>query len=151
VLNQAAQRQQVSAIGLQYTDVFKWRDDPAKFRNDLVLARSSKYVAPHAFECEDLWHCHHGYFRERTTPVEHKLLENINLNAISENGQRVLAIVAAHKGVMNRPLWGADAALNATRSLVPDFHERNKELLRDLLTPEVQQMIKLNQEPNHGD
>jgi uncharacterized protein (TIGR04255 family) len=134
----------VNVIGMQYTDIFLWKADPSTLLLSEVLSAQSTYLPSHVFQTSSLWHSHHGFFeKQQTEPIAHDLLENINVNMLDSSGQRSLQIVSSHRATLTNPIWDIGHLATALDQLMPHLHNRNKRVLRNLLTPAVQAKIKL--------
>lgn len=132
----------VTTIGLQYTDVFQWKADPASLVVSEVLSTDSKYLAKNIFQAKSIWHSHHGYVEKCTTPVPSDLLENVNVNMLENNGQKSIQIVTSHRATLATPVWGDMRSL--LEDFMTDLHVKNKAIMKNLLTPPVQSLIKLS-------
>ncbi len=135
-------RRLISSVGLQYNDVFHWRDSPESLDLKRVFRVGSSLVPAHIFELRDLWHSHHGYFVHQTEPVKHRLLENVNINMLEELGQRSILISTVHKAEVP-DIWSWDQLAGFIDSLMDDLHKRNKATLGNLLSEEAASMISL--------
>jgi uncharacterized protein (TIGR04255 family) len=133
----------VKHIGLQYNDLFHWRASPESLDLKRVFRAQSPFLPPNVFELKDLWHSHHGYFKQREEPMAHRLLENINVNLVDELGQRSILISTVHKAEFSTPIFTPEDLLATLRELIPDLHMRNKEILGKLLADETVELIKL--------
>lgn len=133
----------VTALGLQYVDVFFWKADPAELNLREMLAENSKLLPKNIFDTPNLWHSHHGYIDKCEANSPYEVLENINVNMLDTNGQRSIQILTSHRAQLKAPIWTYDNFSSGLDQFMPQLHERNKSILRDLLMPEVQAMIKL--------
>lgn len=137
----------IEAIGLQYSDVFHWRADKKLFDIRKVLREDSPYLPSNVFAAHGLWHSHHGFLTDRETPLQHKLLENINVNVTQELGQLSVVITTVHRASLES-LWAWPDVANALDSLMPDLHSRNKNTLARLLNDAT--LKKINLESSGG-
>ncbi|WP_313818707.1 TIGR04255 family protein [Cupriavidus sp.] len=133
----------ISALNLQYNDRLNWRGDPRALVLSDVIRPDSKYVAPNIFEANNLWHSHHGFIEERATPLPHRLTDNINLNLVLENHQLGLQLFTSHRGELNNAVWDVTTARDVVHTLMMDFHDRNKLVLKGLFTEAVCNKINL--------
>ena len=138
----------VAALGLQYTDVFHWRADPEHLNLVEVLDAESGLVPTSALERKGLWHSHHGYLEDRSSPADHLALENVNVDIVDNGGQRSVAIVTSHQARLQRPLYTAQALRSSLEMFYESLHDQNKTLLGKLLTSEVKSKIKLQGDPS---
>lgn len=138
------QHRQVTVIGLQYLDIFNWRGNPAELPTAAIFRKDTKYLASNVFSVNELWHNHHGYFESHAEPQECRQLDNINVSRVENAGVHSIQILTSHRAQFRAAIW--DYSLTAesliTRTLVR-MHDRNKEILRDLLSDEVLEIIKL--------
>ena len=144
VLEEVGPLRPVKVIGLQYTDAFNWNDDP----DNLELSEIFKpdfVIPPNVLKQKGLWHLHHGYLERSQTPLPHSLLENINVDMVEKAAGRRLQIIASHRATLDSPLWQPHMKnkpfLNEMFLLL---HEKNKRMLRSLLTDAVCGRIQLN-------
>ena len=138
----------VAGISLQIADIFIWRSDPADLNMTEVFSEKSKYLVANAFDPSILfWHSHHGYVFEQTTPINFQQLDNININRTINSGEHQLQILTSHKITFPRPLYKfLDVNKEKISSILDTLHEKNKDILRDVLTPSLQLKINLNAE-----
>lgn len=135
-------KRRITHVGLQYNDVFHWRDAPHSLDLKTVFREDSKLLPKNIFELQGLWHSHHGYFLELNDPLPHKLLENVNVNLVEELGQRSIVISTVHKAEIPN-IWNWDDLAKIIEPLMEGMHKRNKKTLGDLLSPAVAQSISL--------
>lgn len=138
----------VAALGLQYTDVFHWRADPEHLNLVEVLDAESGLVPTSALKRKGLWHSHHGYLEDRSSPADHSALENVNVDIVDNGGQRSVAIVTSHQARLQRPLYTAESLHSSLEMFYESLHDQNKVLLGKLLTSEVKSKIKLQEVPS---
>lgn len=136
----------IASIALQIVDAFIWRGDPDDLNLGEILNPQSALLTPNIFkQAATAWHSHHGYIVSQDQPVRHQLLENINLNRIIVDGAHQIQIVTSHKLTFERPIYKVlDASRQKVSDLIDKQHSRNKEILASLLSPELQEKIKLN-------
>lgn len=136
---------QITHVGLQYNDVFHWRGNPQSLDLKQVFAEGSPLLPSNVFKLQGLWHSHHGYFLERSEPVQHRLLENVNVSMLEELGQRSILISLVHKAAV-ADIWGWESMSKVIDGLMDDLHKRNKIMLGDLLSSEAAESIGLLKE-----
>lgn len=132
----------ITHVGLQYNDVFHWRDTPESLDLKTVFRVGSPLLPANVFDLKGLWHSHHGYFVDRQAPVKHILLENVNVNVVEELGQRSIVISTVHKAEVN--IWSWETLAASIDSLMDDLHQRNKANLGSLLSEEAASKISLS-------
>lgn len=95
----------ISGIGLNFVDKFAWSGKPTECRPDSLLRKGSKYICPHIYLAQDLWHSHTGIFL-RVDDATKRLL-NINIDCVDENrpngSRRVIAIKTVLTDLINQP------------------------------------------------
>jgi uncharacterized protein (TIGR04255 family) len=138
-------KRKISSIGLQYNDVFHWRGVPQDMDLTTLFLNGSKLLPANVFEIKGQWHSHHGYFMDRPLPIQHRLLENINVNVLEELGERSFVITTVHKAEVSQ-IWGWEGLKDAIAPLMVDLHNRNKEVLSQLLSEHAKKMINLSKE-----
>lgn len=136
----------VASIGLQISDVFLWKSDPADLDLGKVLSKDSPYLTPNVFSKDiQLWHSHHGYLKDETEPSPHQQLTNINVARAVVIGSQQIQILTSHKANFPRPLYKfLDANREKISSVLDALHAKNKRILQSLLSPALQEKINLN-------
>jgi uncharacterized protein (TIGR04255 family) len=132
----------ISHVGLQYNDVFHWRDSLEKFELSSLFNKNSKYLPKNIFELNGLWHSHHGFLLQQETPLRHTLIENVNVNAIEELGQRSFVISTVHKAELD-DVWGWLNLEPTIDKMMNSLHARNKTALGDVLSDYAATLINL--------
>ena len=134
----------IQSVGLQYSDIFTWRDDPKSFKSTLVFRENSPYLIPNVHKVAGLWHSHHGYLVDRDEPQKHTCLDNVNVNLLDSSGILSLQIVTSHRATFAEPIWCKEAdklaSISATMKIL---HNANKEIMYNLLSDEVCSKINL--------
>ncbi|MBK6998668.1 MAG: TIGR04255 family protein [Rhodoferax sp.] len=136
----------VSGISLQITDTFIWRSDPADLDLSKVFTIGSRYLVSNVFEPKALlWHSHHGFLVEQEDPIKFQQLDNINVSRNIVAGTHQLQILTSHKATFPNPVYKIlDASREKIFSVLNLLHEKNKEILKNLLTDDVQLKVNLN-------
>jgi uncharacterized protein (TIGR04255 family) len=80
VLQKALHDRQLAQCGLQYVDVYKWRDAVDTLPVSQIFRPDSLYLPKNVFHVKNLWHAHHGFYEHFTSPVKYRLLENVNVS-----------------------------------------------------------------------
>jgi uncharacterized protein (TIGR04255 family) len=132
---------QFATVGLQYNDVFHWRDTPESLDLRHVFKVGSTLLPSNVFELKHLWHSHNGYFLDQETPLKHRLLENVNVNMVEDLGQRSIVISTVHKAHVDVESW--EELSKHLDELMSDLHKRNKENLGQLLSDDAAGKISL--------
>lgn len=143
VVPKIATTRPITTFGLQYTDVFLWKADPAAFDLGQIFSKTTDYLPKNVFLANALWHSHHGFFVHQQQPLPHERLDNVNVNVLENAGSRSVQIITSHKAVLTSPIWNAQEVMAALDKIMPDLHQRNKAVLDNLLTSDVKAKIKL--------
>lgn len=138
----------ITAIGLQYTDVFNWKADPSELVLTEVFEKGTPFLVPNVLQSTApvCWHSHHGYFLESNDPVAYSQLDNINVSRVEVTGSHSIQILTSHKAQLTSPLWKVG---KEHRHVISDIQEKlhgsNKTILRALFTEQLRSKIKLDQ------
>jgi len=135
--------QPITGATLQYSDKLLWRGDPSKLPLNEILREGSKYLPANAFETKGLWHSHHGFIAELDTPIDYQRVDNVNVNLVPEPPSLAIQLVTSHRGTLKNPIWDTNKAGETIASLMQSFHQRNKQIIKDLLTDQVCEKIGL--------
>lgn len=135
----------IAAVGLQYSDRFVWRGDTSNLKLSEVFRVGSPFIASNGLTSTEAWHSHHGYFVQSTMPIQHKRLDNINLNIADEPQGRAIQILTSHRALFTTPLSGENIA-QSVMDLENELHSINKNIFRQLLTDELLAKIQLGNE-----
>jgi uncharacterized protein (TIGR04255 family) len=139
-------RRNFTAIGLQYNDVFHWRDQIETFDPKEVFREGSPFIPANATGNKNAWHSHHGYFETIQQPTNLELNENINVNIIDNFGRRSVNIATVHRAKIS--LWEWAEVWETLGSIMEVLHDRNKKILSSILNDEVTESIHLNSRRN---
>lgn len=135
----------LNSVALGYIDSFVWKDNPSLIDADKVFSSNTEYLPANVFATGSrLFHSSHGFFVDPGDAAVEALVENVNVARTQdpETGQHSFVISTEHRMVPKEPLFGAEAKRFVMLQL-EGLHQRNKAVLANLLTEEVQQMIKL--------
>lgn len=138
----------IQAVGLQYSDAFRWNIDNKEalsqlFRQDSPLLPSS------IFSREMLWHSHNGWFS--AAPDGHRLLNVVNIDSLDELPNRVIRINGQHRmqAVAASDGTALPIELNLLDSAAELLHKSNKVVLQDLLSDLALELIHMKKvDPN---
>lgn len=138
----------ISAIGLQYADMFSWRGDRQDFELSALFSRDSQFLPRHVYGLADLWHIHQGYFYSPAIDIDmaYKVLNNINSNLLDIDGSLVVQIITAHRLVFankSTDMNGYTTQSGLLDRVYEALHNENKTILADLLTDDIKNKIKL--------
>jgi uncharacterized protein (TIGR04255 family) len=137
-------KQPINNIGLQYSDVFIWKDTPESLKLNEVFKANSKYLTPNVLCTKDLWHSHHGYLVKSERPIKSTRLDNINVNLIDNGGTLSVQIITSHRTTLETLIWyKGDKDFNVISDIMHTLHDENKKIMSELLSAEVCKKIKL--------
>jgi uncharacterized protein (TIGR04255 family) len=137
-------RRNFTSIGIQFNDVFHWRDHIDSFDPAVVFSDKSTLLPSGVLSNKQAWHSHHGYFVRITEPIDVPVLENVNINVLDNLNQRSVIISTVHKAQVN--MWTWEEMDPIIDSLMEVLHLRNKAALADVLSKHAADLIKLNPE-----
>ena len=134
----------IANIGLQYSDVFVWKDDPKQLRLQEVFKPNSKFLTPNVLLVDGLWHSHHGYIVELDNPVPNSRLDNVNVNLINDAGVLSIQITTSHRATLKNVIWStSDQVMSIIDQVTNSLHTENKLVMTELLSDELCKKIKL--------
>lgn len=142
----------ISVIGLQYVDQFRAIGASERFRAADLFRDGSQFLPKHVFELDDLWHSHHGFFQAMTAPTAHRRLNNIDVDVVNANEERLIQITTAHRALLDQPATDGAALLvdkdgGELHHHMVELHQVNKQLLRQLLNDDICEQINLREDP----
>lgn len=140
----------VSAVSLTFVDKFVWSESPTTCRAGQLLRLGSRYLPPHVYEIDDLWHSHTGAFLRPNSRT--KRLINVNVDYIDQNLpqglRRVVAITSVLSDMFNQEgLEPVGVRPEECSRLIDDvmqsLHAANKNILGDIINDEMSKRIAL--------
>lgn len=136
--------QTVSNATLEYLDEFIIEDITKEWKLEL-FNKESKFLAKNFFEVDDLWHSDHGYLVNKTSPMEHKILNTINISLLKDEKQErnILAIRTQHKSFVASDIKGPDSFFIGLDGIYQDHHNNNKSILQNMLSKAMLKKISL--------
>lgn len=143
-LDEVAPSRPISTIGLQYNDIFQWKDDPADLNLAEVFADDA-FIPPSIFRQTRLWHVHQGYMEQPALPVVHSRITNVNVDMLEPAGERMIQIIGSHRATLSEPLWQSHLKNKQIMlDMFSSLHQANKQMLAKLLTKQVCEKIHLS-------
>lgn len=137
------QPSRVSVIELRCIDRFiaKNESDPSL---SSAIRDDSAFVARNLLDKNDMLHQHIGWF-ENETPQKRRLI-NLNLSVTSVNGNKELVIlqVISDQGDLGNILSDTDHLNPSLLEKFNTLHRKDKEILKQILTDDLQKEINLN-------
>lgn len=131
----------VVALSLRFIDRYTYSGDPGDARADKLFVRGNPYITPHTFDAGPMWHCNTGWFDD--TAHDDRVLHNLNVTSslvdlsstvtIDHLATRHLEAPRHTLATVFEPPAGATGLVEALESL----HDRNKNILRQALRPEM--------------
>lgn len=136
----------VSLIRLEYQDRFLFEGDPREASVASLLRAGSRYLSPHIFEENGMWHSHTGHFLPKDG-VAQKLLQ-INVDALDEGFpaeiQRWINIATARENRYPASLDEIVAfELNSLATVLDSEHDELKIALAEIINDETANRIYL--------
>lgn len=145
-----ADRNQISAVSLNYIDKFVWSGDPAKCSPNQLLKPQSPYICPHVYSLDDLWHSHTGAFLRFDGKT--KRLLNVNVDYLHDepiNGpRRLIGISTVLTDMFNQPGY---VPLDLAPKDVSDFltdrmrnlHDFSKSVFAEIISEDMGKRVAL--------
>lgn len=137
------ENQGISAVTLQYIDLFSWNKGIERYDAGLLLNLTGQDFPLRLQNNGAVWHYHTGWFEDHTHPFTGPVLNRLHLDAVKDKTPKVKIDHLLRKQLPTTlPLSGirsndqVDLAMNW-------MHDRNKEVLRQSLTHETASMIGL--------
>lgn len=122
----------MQAIGLQYTDAFRWSKTLGNLLSD-VFRRDTPFLPAAVFERKSFWHVHQGWFSMGHRSL--RVLNVVNVDYVEEGENHVLRINGQHKLQANSLDGGiAQLSIDDAVDALDGLHEINKEVLHSSLT-----------------
>lgn len=137
-------------VSLNFVDKFVWDGEMNACDPSLLMKSDSKYVAPHVFSCDDLWHIHTGAFSRPDNQT--KRLTNVNIDCLEEvvgfTSRRAVVITTVLTDIFNQPSYDTTSLFTSNgmefvSSHLEALHNYDKDILREILVTPVAQQIAL--------
>lgn len=143
-----ARERGISVIGLQYVDQFRVICPREEFHADDLFRKNSRFLPPHAFSLDGLWHSHHGFFDTLNEPAAHRRLNNINVDVLEVSDERLIQVATSHRALLDQAAVNSAALLYSDGSGELDhhmlqLHKANKSFLSELLSDDICRRIDL--------
>jgi hypothetical protein len=144
------QGQTVTAIAMTVTDIF-WTEDIEPDYSELFNP-ATDHISHAVLRSGRLWHSHSGWFVGRP---EGRVLNQLNVDARTGTDDSSIPglpddrtrVVIQHNQVYRPTIpipFPANAVQDVTLFEVPLMHAQNKSMLREILSPSMQERIKVN-------
>lgn len=144
VLGVVLEKNSVTRVGVHYTDVFL--NSPASPEDPAVLFREDTDLIPErVFHRSKAWHAHAGYIDDSEREEFDHVLERFQVNSTTGKEARV-TISASHIAMADEGIQGLLIENESTllNEILEELHQRNKCLLRDMLSDWAQVAINLD-------
>lgn len=131
----------VVAFSLQYVDRYTYDGPQNESRAEMLLQENSAYISTRCFDSKSLWHCNSGWFESfESGPILHQLnigsglIDQVSTITINHNATCQLEISRQSVGAIFQP----DArGKNDIKSSFDLLHQRNKEIIKDIILPDM--------------
>ena len=141
----------ITSLGLEYIDEFVWTGDLSEYDVSSVFDPKSEYFLSRMCNAGYLWHLHQGWFTQDGLPKGDRRLERIHIDALEEGPNiryptRIASTLRHDLGqVVDDPdyLFTSTEGKGFVDSSFVSMHERNKQILKSLLTEEMAARIGL--------
>ena len=150
VIPKCVPKTRIAGVSLNYVDKFIWTGDPAECRPANLLEPKSKYLCPHVYDSEDLWHSHTGAFSRVDNQT--KRLLNVNVDYIDERKgdvqRRMISIGTALSDLTNQPDYAPldiaeKDAISFIDSKMQHLHDFGKIIFANIVNDEMSKRIAL--------
>ena len=131
----------LSAVSLQYTDLFIWKADPDQLKLKEIFREGTPFLAPKVFDLNVMWHCNFGFFEPMEEVQFPDRLNNVNVSRVLHGDNHAFNITTSHRLVLTK--WFDARNLELIETINERFHDANKSILKSLLTDEVCTKISL--------
>jgi uncharacterized protein (TIGR04255 family) len=141
----------IAVIGLQYVDQFRATGPNGSFKAEDLWREGSPLLPAHVFQLEDLWHSHHGYFENLTEPTAHRRLNNIDVDVVKADQERLIQITTAHRAFLDQRATDESVLIKdgeggQLHHHMSELHQTNKRILRKILNDAVCDQINLRED-----
>ncbi|WP_164701854.1 TIGR04255 family protein [Paraburkholderia caledonica] len=137
----------VSTIGLQYLDEWNIAAAEGEPIAPLLFNPAAQYIPQRLMGQSGAWHNHCGYFDTSDAALPRVLVNvNVNVNADPVTGRYTAALNHAQRSFQLEPLFiGGDVEAFSAKieQQFTSLHQRNKQLLGEVLSEAVQNQISL--------
>lgn len=142
---------QLANYSLHYSDKFVWNGHQAACRPSSLLRSNSRFIAPHVFMAEDLWHSHTGIFTKTDQTIKRLLAVNTDCvdEPIDGEARRVVRITTVLTDLLNQPGFGQtmvtpEHRMDLIDSRINQLHNALKAVFCEIVTADVCKRIGLS-------
>lgn len=137
----------VLAASLSFTDRYTFNGNDQDARADLLFRKDTKFITAHSFAAGPLWHSHSGWFE--SIPPTGRILNRLNVasslvdlaSTATIEHQAVVQFAAPRQSIHR--LFDHSEESPGIPELLDSLHEKNKEVLKALLLPDMVTKIGL--------
>jgi len=142
----------VVSFGLQYIDEFIWTGDIGAYDASEVFDSASEFFLSHMNREGHLWHLHQGWFVSNNLPEPGRRLERLHIDALEQGPVKRFPTkidtmlrhdLAEARGSFAEVFNSIEGNILVERIFI-SLHQRNKEILKSLLTTEMAKRIGLD-------
>ena len=133
----------VVAFSLRFIDRYTFSGEPRDAQADLLFNKESPHITLHSFRAGDKWHCNTGWFDTSLFEDNDRVLHNLNVtsNLVDHSStvtidHRATRYLGWARHSVEALLETSDVAIGMVEAL-DRLHDHNKEVLKELLRPEM--------------
>ena len=140
----------IAQVSLSFVDKFVWIGEVAACKPKLLLRPDSRYICPHIYAQDDLWHSHTGVFL-RVDAYTKRLL-NINVDYLDDlttgQARRIVGISTVLTDMLNQPSYQAfnltsGEAFDSLSTRMTALHNMSKTSFAHVISDEMCERIAL--------
>lgn len=140
----------IAQVSLSFVDKFVWIGEVAACKPKLLLRPDSRYICPHIYAQDDLWHSHTGVFL-RVDAYTKRLL-NINVDYLDDlttgQARRIVGISTVLTDMLNQPNYQAfnltsGEAFDNLSTRMTALHNMSKTSFAHVISDEMCERIAL--------
>ena len=145
-----AEQARLLTISINYVDKFVWSGNIDKCRPSALLRAGSKYICPHVYDINELWHSHTGAFIRLDSHTRRLL--NVNIDSLDENlaegSRRVVLVTTILNDQLNQYGYeesriSPEVIVDYINQRMQDLHGFGKDVLREIINDEMCRRIAL--------
>lgn len=139
----------ISAVGIKCTDRFIYEGEDGKYDLSKLMKQNTHYLTSKVWDSSNRWHCHSGWFDKSSGGLQLLNQLNIESGVLNLSGIPKTAVTIDHT-MISSSAFGDQISFEISEKGRTDletnfnsFHEMNKDVMMDLLTQEMCDLIKL--------
>ena len=136
----------IMAVNLQFIDRYAFSGTLDNVDARLLFQYDNDHIAKQCFKAGPLWHCHTGWFDWHESG---RVLNHLNIGSTFVDSSPTITIDHAAVSQLDPPRRSTDTLFNPPNEsdglgvILDRLHDRNKAILSELLTQEMQNRIGL--------